>query len=117
MPKPSWENLDDFLQTDDAGGFAHRAVITLQGGGTLGPVAGLFDDPYLNAQLGEYEMDTSQPRFLAKETDFPGVRRGDVFQLVDAGGNPVGRPYAIMTYPHPDGTGMATLELEPDVAP
>lgn len=115
MPKPSWENLDEFLQTDDAGGFAHRAIITLRGGGTVGPVVGIFDDPYMDAQLGEYRMDTSAPRFMAKESDFPGVRRGDVFQLVDASGNPVGGPYAVMTYPHQDGTGMATLELEPDL--
>ncbi|QOE32740.1 head-to-tail connector complex protein [Achromobacter phage Mano] len=115
MPAPSWENLDVFLQLDDAGGFGHRAVITLQGGGTLGPIAGIFDEPYLNAQLGEYEMDTSAPRFMAKETDFPGVRRGDSFQLVDENGATVGEVYAIMSYPHQDGTGMATLELEPDV--
>lgn len=114
MPAPSWENLDAFLQLDDFGGFAHRAVITLQGGGTIGPLAGIFDDPYLNAQLGEYQMDTSAPRFLAKETDFPGVRRGDSFYLVNKAGVRVGKIYSIMTYPHADGTGMATLELEPD---
>lgn len=110
MPKPSWENLDDFLELDDTGGFAHRAVIERATGGNL-TVTGIFDEPYMSADAGEYMMDTIQPRFMAKETDFPGVRRGDVFYLVDADGAQVGERLAVMTYPQGDGTGMATLAL------
>lgn len=105
MPKPSWENLDEFLQDETAGGFAVPAVINVQGVGTR-TVTGIFDDPYLNAQLGEYEADTSAPRFTCKLSDVAGVGRGDYLTLD-------GTTYNIMTDPQSDGAGMAILRLEP----
>ncbi|AWM87370.1 hypothetical protein [Microvirga sp. 17 mud 1-3] len=113
MSAPSWENLDDFLQDETAGGFAVPAVITLQGAGTR-TVWGIFDDPYLNADLGEYEADTSAPRFTCKEADVDGVGRGDYWQRLDAiTRQPVGPVYSIMTDPQSDGAGMAILRMEP----
>jgi hypothetical protein len=105
MGKPSWENLDDFLALDAAGGFARPATITLQSGAEL-VVHGIFDDPYLNAQLGEYEHDTSDPRFLCKASAVTSVRRGDELELD-------GKTYDVMTTPQDDGTGMATVKLAP----
>ena len=103
MRGPSWENLDDFLQTDGSGGFAQTAVVQLQGGGTRSiPV--LFDDPYLNAQLGEYEADTSEPRISGKETDMAGVRRGDMVTVA-------GETFDVMASPQPDGTGWALVTM------
>lgn len=128
MPKPAWENLDDFLQLDTKGGFAVKATITRittkpPGAGWTAqekpddwedgdPVTytrdlvGIFDDPYLNADLGEYDVDTSAPRFTCKETDVGGVRRGD-YLVLD------GTMYNIMTDPQSDGAGMAILRMEP----
>lgn len=103
MRGPSWENLDDFLQTDDDGGFAQAAVIQFQAGGTR-TISVLFDDPYLNAQLGEYEADTSEPRISGKETDLAGVRRGDVVTVA-------GETFDVMTSPQPDGTGWALVTM------
>lgn len=61
----SWENLDTFLDTDD---FATRVTVRLQAGDER-VVRAIFDDPYLNAELGEYELDTTQPRLTCKWTD------------------------------------------------
>ena len=103
MRGPSWENLDDFLQTDDNGGFANTAVIHFQTGGSR-TVSAIFDDPYLDAELGEYVADTSQPRLNGKETDFAGIRRGDTVTVT-------GETFDILTSPKPDGTGWAVIEL------
>lgn len=103
MRGPSWENLDDFLQTDDNGGFAQPAVIHFQAGGSR-TVNVIFDDPYLNAQLGEYEADTSEPRIGGKETDLVGVRRGDEVEVA-------GERFDVMTSPQADGTGWALVTM------
>lgn len=105
MPKPSWENLDDFLATDDDGGFATPAILISQAGGRK-TVSVIFDDPYFNAQLGEYEADASQPRITGKECDLVDVRRGDLVKVN-------GQTYEALKSYQPDGTGMATVELAP----
>lgn len=105
MPKPSWENLDVFLQEDAQGGFAVTATLQLSDGATQS-IKGIFDEPYLNAQLGEYDFDDSKPRFTCKEVDVVNVKRGDYLGFKD------GRRFYVMGYPQPDGTGMACLDLE-----
>lgn len=102
MPTPAWDDLDAFLDTAD---FAVLATVTLHDE-TTRSVRGIFDDPYLNAQLGEYEMDTSRPRFHCKEADVIGVLRGDQVEIA-------GRMFDVLTSAQPDGTGMAILELAP----
>lgn len=106
MPKPpSWENLDVFLQLDTDGGFAASANVVLQDGSTV-TIVGIFDDQYLNAQAGEYEHDTSDPRFLCKSSDAMCIRRGDELSID-------GDTYDILTAPQHDGTGMAVIKLAP----
>lgn len=105
MPAPSWENLNDFLATDENGGFATPAILFSQAGGRK-TVSVIFDEPYFNAQLGEYEADASQPRILGKECDLVGVRRGD--RIVVGG-----QAYEALTSYQPDGTGMATVPMAP----
>ena len=95
-----WESLDTFLDTDD---FSIQAALRLQSGQTR-QVRAIFDEPYLNAELGEYELDTNQPRLTCKWKDAQDVARGDV---VEVGG----RPYEVVTNAQPDGTGMALLAL------
>lgn len=100
MPSPAWEDLDAFLNVDE---FAVAATVHLQGG-TTRTVRGIFDDPYLNAELGEYELDTNRPRFTCKEADVIGVLRGDTVVIA-------GKTYDVLSGSQPDGTGMAMLEL------
>lgn len=95
-----WENLDTFLDTDD---FSIQAALRLQSGQTR-RVRAIFDEPYLNAELGEYELDTNQPRLTCKWKDVQDVAQGDV---VEVGG----RPHDVVTNAQPDGTGMALLAL------
>ncbi|MFB9149532.1 head-tail joining protein [Roseovarius ramblicola] len=97
---PDWEDLTEFFDADE---FAVEALIARQSGGTL-TVLGIFDAPYLNAQIGEYEIDTDQPRLLCRATALPGVLRGDTVTID-------GTAYDVMTGPQPDGTGLATLAL------
>lgn len=104
MPAPSWENMDVFLQTDDNGGFATPAVIFFANGTTRNDVPVIFDDPYMNADLGEYELDASQPRVGSEESNFAGVQRGDTIE-VD------GQIFDVMGLPQSDGNGWATVPL------
>lgn len=104
MPSPAWEDLDDFLQDDD---FACPAVISLAGGAAIA-LSGIFDDPYVGAELGEYDHDTTGPRFTCKESLVGAVRRGDTITITFPAG---AKTYDIMTGAQPDGTGMAVLEL------
>jgi hypothetical protein len=109
MPKPSWENLDDFLATDTDGGFATPAVLYYANGTQSDPVNVIFDDPYFNAQLGEYDADASDPRIMGKLSDLRLLKRGDAVE-VD------GQTYDVLTNPQSDGTGMATIKLAPQNA-
>ena len=100
---PSWENLDDFLSPAD---FATPVVVHLHGG-TTRPVNGIYDEPYLNAELGEYDMDTIRPRFTCKMADVADVKRGDRLAIN-------GKMLDILSAPQADGTGMAVLDLAPE---
>ena len=99
---PDWEELSDFLRTDD---FAVEVLAELQSGQTR-TFSAIFDEPYLNAQLGEYELDTGRPRLTCDLADVQDMARGDV---VTVGGT----HYDVMTGPQSDGTGMAMLDLAP----
>jgi hypothetical protein len=103
MPAPSWENLDEFLELDSDGGFATVAILTLLDNSTL-QITGIFDDPYLMAGLSEYDADSSEPRFLCKESDTAGIERGCTLTIG-------GTVYDALTSPQSDGTGMAIIKL------
>lgn len=99
---PAWENLDAFLNPAE---FAEPATLQLQGG-VVRQVVGIFDEPFLDATLGEYRHDTTQPRFLGKEAALTGATRGDTL-VIGA------RQFDVLSSPEVDGTGMATLRLAP----
>lgn len=105
MPAPSWEDLDVFLQDAAAGGFAITVTVILRRSGEERVINGIFDEPYLNAQLGEYEVDDAQPRFTCKEIDAAGIRAKDILLMN-------GREFYVMSYPQQDGTGLCILKLE-----
>ncbi|MFV1534856.1 head-tail joining protein [Phaeobacter sp. JH209B] len=100
MNRPAWDDLDAFLQVDD---FAVKATVTPRGG-VPRQIKGVFDEPYFNTQLGEYEADATQPRFTCKAVD--------VVDLQDKAEVEInGQPYFLLTNPQEDGTGMAVLQL------
>lgn len=107
MPTPDWDDLDAFVDTDD---FAVLCTVTPQEGPPR-QIKGIFDEPYFNAQIGEYETDSSRPRLHCKEADVAGLKREDSVNVPSEGN------FTIMGYPQRDGTGMAVLELARDVAP
>lgn len=100
MPAPEWEDLDAFL---DEGEFATTVTVTREDGLALA-FSGIYEDQYLDAQLGEYRMDSERPRVWCKQADVPGVSRGDTCVVG-------GATYDVMTAPQGDGTGMAMLDL------
>lgn len=105
MPKPAWEDLDEFLDEDD---FAVPAVINLQGGGQVS-LSVIFDDPHAEPDMRDaYTKDDAMPRALCKESLVGAVRRGDRITITFPGG---ARTFDIVTAAQPDGTGMSTLEL------
>ena len=103
MPSPAWENLDQFFSLDD---FAVTFVVTPQAGGPARTLKGIFDEPYMNAELGDYERDTARPRFTCKASDLVGLGRGDTVTYD-------GRTFRVATGPQGDGTGVAVLMLDP----
>jgi len=105
MLSPDWENLDEFLGLDTQDGFAKKAILALASTEATRNLVGIFDEPYLDAQLGEYRADESAPRFLCKHIDVIDVARGDRLSIE-------GVVYDVMSAAQPDGTGMATLYLE-----
>lgn len=110
MPHPAWDNPADFLDMDD---FAVRAVIHFQGGGER-EISGIYDGPYLEGRIGDYEQDTTKPKFTCVEGTCAGARRRDGITIYQADGVTVFGSFGIMTYPQPDGNGLEVLELTPD---
>ncbi|KVE35261.1 head-tail joining protein [Burkholderia sp. TSV86] len=107
MPHPAWDDPAEFLDLDE---FAVKAVIQFQNGETR-EIVGIYDGPYREAQLGEYEQDTTKPKFTCMEGVARGARRGDGLVVYEADGVSVFGTFNIMTYPQPDGTGLEVLEL------
>lgn len=111
MPTARQQHLLDLaaILADPHGPAVTADLQTLAADGTAVTrmIRGLFDDPFVNAGLGEYEADTSSPRFGCLAVDVLGVVRGDCL-VID------GLTYAIMAAPQGDGTGWANLRLEPE---
>jgi len=104
MHAPAWENLDDFLSTDD---FATLATFTRVNGQVIPGVRVLFDEPGFNAQTGEYDIAARQPRVTCKWRDVSALKKNDSV-VID------GVAYLLDHDPHPDGVGMAVIELSRD---
>lgn len=107
MPHPSWDDPSDFVDRDD---FAVRGVILFQDG-TRREITGIYDGPYVEGKLGEYEHDTTRPKFTCVEGTVNGVRRGDGLEVYQADGVTLFGTFNIMTTPQPNGTGLHVLEL------
>jgi len=103
MPAPDWENLDDFLSTDD---FATTATFTRAGGQVIPDVRCIFDEPFFDKDLGEYVQNAGEPRLNCKEADVATLKRHD--RCTVAG---VPRQFELAHDPQPDGTGWCVVTL------
>lgn len=99
MAGPKWDDLDQFIDPDD---FGQKVLFDLNG--PKKTVVGIFDESYLSADMGEYDMDSTKPRFTAKASDLEGVQRGHTV-VID------GDLFDVMGYPQTDGVGFAVVPL------
>lgn len=101
MPAMFNEDLSQFFDTDD---FAVEVTHVPASGGPSRTFRAIYDDPYLNPQLGMYELDTSDPRITAPWPLVASVKRSDIVIVNDT-------RHTVVTWPQPDGTGLGTLKL------
>ncbi|NKD76605.1 hypothetical protein HEQ60_02310 [Haematospirillum sp. H1815] len=98
----TWEELGLFLNPKE---FAETAVLQLQNG-TERTVTVLYDEPYLDVELGEYCGDRTEPRLNGKMSDLGDVRRGDTVLILRTG-----EVFDVLGGAQPDGTGWAVVPL------
>lgn len=113
MGKPAWENLGVFFQSDEQGGFAKAALFFKADGTPVNtePVFVIYDDPKFDANAGEYDFETSQPRVTMEYLPWmAGLSKKDKVQIKDEG------LFILEEHPRPDGTGTATINLAPQDA-
>jgi len=112
MSKPAWENLGVFFQSDRKGGFA-KAAFFFKADGTpvndaTDPVYVIYDDPKYDANAGEYNYETSEPRItFAENIALAGLRKKDRVRIQDEG------EFILEEHPRPDGTGTVSISLAP----
>ena len=101
---PFVEPTDVFFNTGPLS-FSVPVTLKLPGGDVV--IQAIFDDPWLDTQVGEVVQDTRQPMLTAKLSDLAGVERG-LLVVVTVGGQP--RNYSVLEL-RPDGTGIAYVPL------
>ncbi len=65
---------------------------------------GIFDDSFVDANLGETVLDTTQPRVTCAAADAECVPREAMTTIK-------GKAYSVSKPPQPDGTGLAIIQL------
>lgn len=111
MPIPAFDDPRSFLD-DFAVDIAVRAN---RGEGAAVTVRGIFDEKYIDAKLGGFDVNTpGVTRALCMQVDVAGLKKYDTAQLVDEGGQPTGPMYYLEHDPAPDGHGYAVMTLALD---
>lgn len=105
MPAPSWEDLTEFFETDDDGGFAIVATIYLADGSAR-DINVIYDEPFTRTNIdGGGNINGADYHFTAAETDLTDLGDGDKV-LID------GRTLRILSI-ESDGTGVSHVWLTP----
>lgn len=113
MSKPAWENLSVFYQSDRKGGFAKAAFFFKSDGTPVNtdPVYVLFDEAKYDANAGEYDYETSEPRLMMEDDPrWIRLKIKDRVQIQDEG------LFILSEHARPDGTGNVTIRLVPEHA-
>lgn len=77
--------------------------ITLHMKGGDRQIMAIYDDAFMDQQLGETVLDTNQKRFTAREKDVVGLKREDTITSIDQ--------RFVVVQIQPDGTGFVTITV------
>ncbi len=90
--------------------FGKALIFTLADGSTLNknskgqPIRGIFDNAYFLQEIGDMDLDNTQPRITCVEADVAKVKKEDTVRIDEI-------LYDITGKPQPDGTGMCVIPL------
>lgn len=99
------EDLHAYVKT-----FGKDIIFTLADGTTLNtdsqgqPLKGIFDNAYFLVEIGDMDLDNTQPRLTCVEADVTNVSKEDTVEID-------GVTYEVTRKPQPDGTGMCQIPL------
>ena len=94
------ENLSIFLKD-----FGENVVFTLADNTTL-PINAIFDEAYVDAKLGGFELQSVKPVLTCVSVEVQQVQRGDKVLIRQELYNVLKNPYAA-----PDNPGFTLIEL------
>lgn len=98
MPKPSWEDMSVFFNSDE---FAIEAIVTTNDGTIT--IKGIYDDALYIRDIGEADFEQTKPRFVCDTEMTTGIKR-DMPISID------GKDAHIIDI-IPDGTGLSTIYM------
>ena len=99
------EDLQLYVKT-----FGKALIFTLADGSTLSknakkqPIKGIFDNAYFLQEIGDMDLDNTQPRITCVEADVIKVKKEDTVKID-------GILYDVTRNPQGDGTGMCVIPL------
>ena len=68
------------------------------------PLKGIFDNAYFLQEIGDMDIDNTQPRLTCVEADVTNVSKESTVEIN-------GITYEVTQKPQPDGTGMCQISL------
>lgn len=102
MAALGFEDLSEFFDLNE---FATTAILYNAGGAQ--EIIGIFDEPSVEAEIGQFEIDTVSLTFRCKASEVVNAERGDRLTIDD-------RELWLTKLPQADGTGLAVLFLAVD---
>lgn len=99
------ENLYSYVRT-----FGEVITFTLPKGTIIDkdtqgqPLKGIFDNAYFLQEIGDMDIDNTQPRLTCVEADVTNVSKESTVEIN-------GITYEVTQKPQPDGTGMCQIPL------
>lgn len=99
------ENLYSYVRT-----FGEVIIFTLPDGTKIDqdiqgqPLKGIFDNAYFLQEIGDMDIDNTQPRLTCVEADVTNVSKESTVEIG-------GVTYEVTQKPQPDGTGMCQILL------
>lgn len=86
------------------------AVFTRSAGGSIGPVAGVYDASYVEVAVGRVGVESVQPIFTCAAVDVSGA--GGVLSVCDGDRVQIGSSTYEITAAKPDGEGSVSFDMQ-----